>query len=185
MQLRRFASSATAALAQSSSGGKLPRALLQAPATEVTTLPNGVRVASESGHGETATVGVWIDAGSRDETPKNNGVAHFLEHLNFKGTHKRSQHQLELQIEQMGGHLNAYTSREQTVYYAKVFKNDVPVAMDMLGLRFIVLERGVANDDDAHAVTFCKTQPWTRRRLTASAMLFCAKCKKWTSKTRR
>jgi processing peptidase subunit beta len=90
-------------------------------------------VASESGHGETATVGVWIDAGSRDETPSNNGVAHFLEHLIFKGTPKRSQHQLELQIENMGGHLNAYTSREQTVYYAKVFKSDVPVAMDMLG----------------------------------------------------
>ena len=154
MQLRRFASSATAALAQSAqsaqSGGKLPRALLQAPATEVTTLPNGVRVASESGHGETATVGVWIDAGSRDETPKNNGVAHFLEHLNFKGTHKRSQHQLELQIEQMGGHLNAYTSREQTVYYAKVFKNDVPVAMDMLGCVGRCV-RAEANDTQRHS----------------------------------
>ena len=106
--------------------------MLNAPATEVSTLKNGLRVASEGGHGETATVGVWIDAGSRYETEKNNGVAHFLEHMAFKGTSKRTQTQLEMEIENMGGHLNAYTSREQTVYYAKVFKNDVPKAMDIL-----------------------------------------------------
>ena len=82
--------------------------------------------------GETATVGVWIDAGSRYETAKNNGAAHFLEHMAFKGTKNRTQKQLEVEIENMGGHLNAYTSREQTVYYAKVFKNDVPKAMEIL-----------------------------------------------------
>lgn len=71
--------------------------------------------------------------GSRDETAENNGVAHFLEHILFKGTAKRTQHQLEVEIENMGGHLNAYTSREQTVYYAKVFKKDVPQAVDILG----------------------------------------------------
>jgi len=83
-------------------------------------------------HGETATVGVWIDAGSRYETAQNNGAAHFLEHMAFKGTKNRTQQQLEVEIENMGGHLNAYTSREQTVYYAKVFKNDVPRAMEIL-----------------------------------------------------
>ena len=83
-------------------------------------------------HGETATVGVWIDAGSRYETAANSGVAHFLEHISFKGTQKRTQQQLEVEIENMGGHLNAYTSREQTVYYARVFKNDVPQAMEIL-----------------------------------------------------
>jgi len=108
-------------------------ALLHTPATEVTTLGNGMRVASESSHGEVATVGVWIDAGSRDETVSNNGVAHFFEHMVFKGTKNTSQHQLELEIENMGGHLNAYTSREQTVFYAKVFKKDVPRAMQILG----------------------------------------------------
>jgi len=77
-------------------------------------------------------VGVWIDAGSRYETSKNNGAAHFLEHMAFKGTKKRTQKQLEVEIENMGGHLNAYTSREQTVYYAKVFKSDVPKAMEIL-----------------------------------------------------
>jgi processing peptidase subunit beta len=109
-----------------------PSYVLNAPATEVTTLPNGLRVASEGGHGNTATIGVWIGAGSRYETAKNNGAAHFLEHMAFKGTSKRTQQQLEMEIENMGGHLNAYTSREQTVYYAKVFKKDVPRAMDIL-----------------------------------------------------
>jgi processing peptidase subunit beta len=86
----------------------------------------------KTAHGETATVGVWIDAGSRYETEKNNGAAHFLEHMAFKGTKNRTQRQLEVEIENMGGHLNAYTSREQTVYYAKVFKDDVPKAMEIL-----------------------------------------------------
>ena len=75
---------------------------------------------------------MWIDAGSRYETAANNGAAHFLEHMAFKGTKSRTQKQLEVEIENMGGHLNAYTSREQTVYYAKVFKNDVPKAMEIL-----------------------------------------------------
>lgn len=77
-------------------------------------------------------MGVWIDAGSRAETDKTNGTAHFLEHLAFKGTQKRSQSQLELEIENMGGHLNAYTSRENTVYYAKAFNSDVPATVDIL-----------------------------------------------------
>lgn len=110
-----------------------PTSVLNAPATEVSTLQNGLRVASEGGHGETATVGVWIDAGSRYETDESNGSAHFLEHMAFKGTSKRTRTQLEMEIENMGGHLNAYTSREQTVYYAQVFKDDVPQAMDILG----------------------------------------------------
>ena len=100
--------------------------------TLVSTLPNQLRIASESTGGETATVGMWIDTGSRYETDANNGVAHFLEHLAFKGTSKRSQLQLETEIENMGGHLNAYTSREQTVYYAKVLKKDVPQATELL-----------------------------------------------------
>ena len=124
---RAFSSSAADASASS-----FPSWMLEAPASEVTTLSNGLRVASEGGHGETATVGVWIDAGSRYETAANNGVAHFLEHMAFKGTSKRSQHELEVEIENMGAHLNAYTSREQTVYYAKVFKDDIAQSMDIL-----------------------------------------------------
>ena len=107
--------------------------MLRAPTTDVTTLSNGLRVGSETTVGaETATVGVWIDSGSRYETAANNGAAHFLEHMAFKGTAKRTKQQLEEQIENMGGHLNAYTSREQTAYFAKVFKHDVPTAMEII-----------------------------------------------------
>ena len=91
----------------------------------MTQLANGMRVASEDSGIPTTTVGLWIDAGSRFENDKNNGVAHFLEHMAFKGTKKRSQTQLELEVENMGAHLNAYTSREQTVYYAKCLSKDI------------------------------------------------------------
>jgi processing peptidase subunit beta len=75
---------------------------------------------------------LWIDAGSRYENDQNNGVAHFLEHMAFKGTDKRSQTDLELEIENLGAHLNAYTSREQTVFYAKCLREDVPKALEIL-----------------------------------------------------
>ncbi|EIE25550.1 putative mitochondrial processing peptidase [Coccomyxa subellipsoidea C-169] len=103
------------------------------PDTSVTTLSSGLRVASETTpFAETATVGVWIDAGSRYENAANNGTAHFLEHMAFKGTKSRTTQQLEVEIENMGGHLNAYTSREITCYYAKVLKGDVPKAVEIL-----------------------------------------------------
>ncbi|KAF9483446.1 hypothetical protein BDN70DRAFT_873722 [Pholiota conissans] len=103
------------------------------PHVEVSTLSNGLTVATEAQpHAQTATVGVWIDAGSRAETDKTNGTAHFLEHMAFKGTQRRSQHGLELEVENIGAHLNAYTSREQTVYYAKSFRKDVPAAVDII-----------------------------------------------------
>jgi len=102
------------------------------PETRVTTLKNGLRVATEDYGLPTCTVGIWIDAGSRFETEKTNGTAHFLEHMAFKGTSRRSQTDLELEVENMGAHLNAYTSREQTVYYAKAFSKDLPKAVDIL-----------------------------------------------------
>ena len=108
-------------------------AILRSPQTRITTLANGMRVASESNlSAETATVGVWIDAGSRFETASTNGTAHFLEHMMFKGTKRRSQRQLEEEIENMGAHLNAFTSREHTAYFAKALKRDVPAALDIL-----------------------------------------------------
>lgn len=103
------------------------------PSSQVTRLSNGLRVASEDvPFAETATVGVYIDAGSRFETDRTNGAAHFLEHMAFKGTDSRGVKDLEVEIENLGGHLNAYTSREQTAYYAKVFKKDVPQAVGIL-----------------------------------------------------
>ncbi|XP_047277008.1 mitochondrial-processing peptidase subunit beta isoform X5 [Homo sapiens] len=106
--------------------------VLNVPETRVTCLESGLRVASEDSGLSTCTVGLWIDAGSRYENEKNNGTAHFLEHMAFKGTKKRSQLDLELEIENMGAHLNAYTSREQTVYYAKAFSKDLPRAVEIL-----------------------------------------------------
>ncbi|KAI7748198.1 hypothetical protein M8C21_002907 [Ambrosia artemisiifolia] len=118
--------------------------ILTYPNTRVTTLPNGLRVATESNlSSQTATVGVWIDAGSRFETEETNGVAHFLEHMIFKGTEKRSVRALEEEIENMGGHLNAYTSREQTTFYAKVMSQDVNQAVDVLS---DVLQNSVFDD---------------------------------------
>ncbi|KAM0750263.1 hypothetical protein T439DRAFT_326209 [Meredithblackwellia eburnea MCA 4105] len=111
----------------------LATAATQLPTTQISTLPNGLTVATESSpYSQTATVGVWIDAGSRAETDKTSGVAHFLEHMAFKGTKKRSQHGLELEVENLGAHLNAYTSREQTVYYAKSFRADVPKSVEII-----------------------------------------------------
>ncbi|KAK2148358.1 hypothetical protein LSH36_501g05002 [Paralvinella palmiformis] len=127
-------------------------ALVNVPETKVSKLPNGLRIATEDSGIPTATVGLWIDAGSRFENDKNNGTAHFLEHMAFKGTAKRSQMDLELEVENMGAHLNAYTSREQTVYYAKCFSKDIPKAVDILsdiiqnstlGEQEIERERGV------------------------------------------
>ncbi|KAM7484416.1 hypothetical protein LguiA_000425 [Lonicera macranthoides] len=119
--------------------------ILSTPQTQVTTLPNGLRVATESNLASTtATVGVWIDAGSRFESDETSGVAHFLEHMIFKGTEKRSVHNLEEEIENMGGHLNAYTSREQTTFYAKVMDKDVPKALDILA---DILQNSVFEED--------------------------------------
>ncbi|CAF1361722.1 unnamed protein product, partial [Didymodactylos carnosus] len=115
-----------------STGISYEQTLLNVPETRVTAIQNGLRVASEDYGLPTCTVGVWIDAGSRFETDKNNGTAHFLEHMAFKGTNKRSQSQLELEVENLGAHLNAYTSREQTVYYAKCFSKDLPQIVELL-----------------------------------------------------
>jgi len=100
---------------------------------KVSTLENGLRVATDSTSSvETASVGIWVHAGSRNETPEINGVAHFLEHMAFKGTLSRSAVEIAETIENVGGYLNAYTSREITAYYARVLKEHVPLAIDLL-----------------------------------------------------
>lgn len=118
-------------------------ALLPEVATKVTVLSNGLRVASESQPVGAAVVGVWIDAGTRFEDERVNGAAHFLEHLIFKGTKNRGQRELEVGVENVGAHLNAYTSREQTVYYARSLKNDVPA---MTGLLADILQNSEISD---------------------------------------
>lgn len=108
--------------------------ILSTPLLRITTLPNGLRVATQSSpSAKTATVGAWIDAGSRFETDETNGVAHFLEHMICGGgTRTRSGKVLAEEVENMGGHMNAHTSREQTAYYVKVMAKEVPNAMDIL-----------------------------------------------------
>ncbi|KAF4519949.1 hypothetical protein B566_EDAN015041 [Ephemera danica] len=118
--------------ASSAAAVNFKQTLVNLPPTQLSVLDNGMRVASEDSGSPTATVGLWIDAGSRYENEKNNGVAHFMEHMAFKGTAKRSQTDLELEVENMGAHLNAYTSREQTVFYAKCLAGDVPKAIEIL-----------------------------------------------------
>ncbi|WP_136634728.1 M16 family metallopeptidase [Pseudooceanicola onchidii] len=97
------------------------------------TLPNGFRIVTERMPGlQSATIGVWVGAGGRDERPEQNGIAHFLEHMAFKGTKTRSPIQIAEAIEDVGGYMNAYTSREVTAYYARVLGADVPLALDVI-----------------------------------------------------
>jgi predicted Zn-dependent peptidase len=81
---------------------------------------------------ESAALGVWVGTGSRDELPLEMGISHMLEHMAFKGTAGRSARQIAEEIESVGGYLNAYTSREQTAFHARILKNDVPLALDII-----------------------------------------------------
>ena len=101
--------------------------------TQLATLPNGLHIVTDRiDTVDTVSLGLWVDVGTRHEAPEVNGVAHFLEHMAFKGTERRSARDIAEEIEAVGGHLNAYTSRESTAYYAKVLKEDVPLALDIL-----------------------------------------------------
>lgn len=100
---------------------------------EITTLSNGLRIAAdEMKDVETVSVGVFVNTGSRNETPEINGISHFLEHMAFKGTKKRSAKQIAEEFEGIGGRINAYTSKERTVYYAKVLKKHAEFAVEFL-----------------------------------------------------
>ncbi|OIQ92370.1 protease 3 precursor [mine drainage metagenome] len=99
----------------------------------LTTLDNGLIVATDAmATVETTSVGVWVNAGTRHETAEINGISHMLEHMAFKGTRRRSAQSIAEEIEAVGGHLNAYTSREHTAYYAKVLKEDRALALDII-----------------------------------------------------
>ncbi|HEY0302572.1 MAG TPA: pitrilysin family protein [Rhizomicrobium sp.] len=100
---------------------------------EITRLSNGLTVISDPmPQLESAMLGVWVNAGTRNETRPLMGVSHMLEHMAFKGTTTRSARDLAEEIEAVGGYLNAYTSREQTAFHARVLKADVPLGIDLL-----------------------------------------------------
>lgn len=97
------------------------------------TLSNGLRVIAEKlPHLRSASLGVWVRAGSILESPEENGLSHFIEHLAFKGTQRRSARQIAREMDAAGGYLNAATSKLNTVYYAKVIDEDLPLAADIL-----------------------------------------------------
>jgi predicted Zn-dependent peptidase len=97
------------------------------------TLSNGFRIVTEAMPGlKSASIGIWVGAGGRHETAQQNGIAHFLEHMAFKGTKRRSALQIAEEIEDVGGYINAYTSRDMTAYYARCLSADVPRALDII-----------------------------------------------------
>lgn len=99
-----------------------------------TVVPGGLRVLTEQMVGSrSASIGVWVDVGSRDETPSLHGCSHFLEHLLFKGTPERSALDISVALDTVGGEFNAFTAKEYTVFHARVLDEDLPMAVDVLG----------------------------------------------------
>lgn len=112
----------------------------------VTRLDNGLRIVTQHmAHVETASLGVYVRTGARNETYETSGIAHFLEHMAFKGTATRSARDIAEEIEQVGGDLNAATSLETTAYYARVLKADVPLGLELIA--DILLNPKYAADD--------------------------------------
>ncbi len=96
-------------------------------------LDNGIRVVTERRPDvRSAAVGVWVDQGSAHETPESGGASHLIEHLVFKGTERRTAHEIALSLESLGGTLDAYTTREHTSYQAHVLDEHLTVAIDVL-----------------------------------------------------
>ncbi|MFM9373733.1 M16 family metallopeptidase [Streptomyces sp. Da 82-17] len=129
-----------------------------------TTLPGGLRVVTETLPSvRSATFGIWAHVGSRDETPSLNGATHYLEHLLFKGTKKRTALDISAAIDAVGGEMNAFTAKEFTCYYARVLDTDLPLAIDVVcdmltgslieqedvdAERGVILEEIAMTDDD-------------------------------------
>ncbi len=113
---------------------------------EISTLDNGLRVVTDRMETvETASLGVWVDVGTRHEQAAINGVSHLLEHMAFKGTRRRTPRAIAEEIEAVGGLLNAYTSREHTAYYAKVLKEDIGLALDIVA---DILQNSTLDDEE-------------------------------------
>src|ERR1700722_13930499 len=100
---------------------------------EKSSLSNGLTIVTDPMAGlESAALGVWVGTGSRNEHLHQMGISHMLEHMAFKGTASRSARQIAEEIEAVGGYLNAYTSREQTAFHARVLKADVKLGLDII-----------------------------------------------------
>lgn len=103
-----------------------------------TQLKNGLKIITEEMPDvQSASIGIWVNIGSRNEESEKNGISHFIEHLLFKGTKKRTALDIAKEIESVGGVLNAFTGRENTCFYAKVLSKDIPLAVDLLSDIFL------------------------------------------------
>ncbi len=145
----------TRTLARGDGGGGLVRS---------TVLPGGLRIVTEAMPTvRSATFGIWVNVGSRDETPSLAGASHYLEHLLFKGTRRRSALDISSALDAVGGEANAFTGKEYTCYYARVLDDDLPLAIDVVadlvtsslvtaadveGERGVILEEIAMHDDD-------------------------------------
>jgi len=143
-----------------------------------TVLPGGLRVITEQLAGvRSASVGVWVGVGSRDETPTLHGCSHFLEHLLFKGTRSRTAMDISVELDAVGGEFNAFTAKEYTCFHARVLDDDLPLAVDVLGdmvtdsllapedvdaERDVILDEIAMHDDDPDDVVhnLFATQAW-------------------------
>lgn len=113
---------------------------------EVTELKSGLRVVSDvMDTVESVSLGAWVEVGTRDEDARINGMSHLLEHMAFKGTERRDAKEIAEEIEAVGGHLNAYTAREYTAYYAKILKQDLELAVDIIA---DILQHSVMDEDE-------------------------------------
>jgi len=114
-----------------------------------TALPSGLRIVTEEIPGvRSAAYGIWVNVGSRDESPKVAGASHFLEHLLFKGTKTRSALDISSSIEAVGGEMNAFTSKEYTCFYARVIDTDLPMAIDVIS---DLITSSVGREEDVEA----------------------------------
>jgi predicted Zn-dependent peptidase len=142
----------------------LLRAGADGGAVRRTVLPGGLRILTEEMPSvRSATFGIWVGVGSRDETPSLAGATHYLEHLLFKGTRRRDALAISSALDAVGGEMNAFTSKEYTCYYARVLDRDLPLAIDVItdmvtssliaradvdGERGVILEEIAMNEDD-------------------------------------
>src|SRR6202048_2978446 len=100
---------------------------------EVTTLSNGIRIVTEQmPHVRSVSMGIWIGTGSRRETPEENGISHFIEHMVFKGTKNRTAEEIARSVDSIGGGLDAFTAKEMVSYNTKVLDEHLPLAFDVL-----------------------------------------------------
>ena len=150
---------------------------------EISRLANGLHVVTHTmPHLETVALGIWVKAGARDELPEENGIAHFLEHMAFKGTKRRIAQAIAEEIESAGGEINASTGMETTTYYARVLKNDWALALDILAdiltesvfdpdelerERHVILQEIAAANDTPDDLVFDLAQSCGLRRASA------------------